>query len=429
MKALASIEIVGGGPARGAIEAQGSKNAALHLIPASLLLPSAVIANIPAIPDIGHCVEIMRALGAEASFDSRRKVFETSAEGSSADVRIPKASGSSIRTTATFAVAALARATNVTFPLPGGDSFTVRPIDLHLKVAIAAGVVVEEAGTWMTFRRGSVIKPFRFSAETPWGPSLGGTVSGLILASLANGESEIQCASVEPEVVATANFLAAAGVSIEGVGTSLLRVAGKGELRRLEWSNPPDRIVLGTVAAIAVSTRGLVEIMGINETHLSEAVRQEFIEAVGASVYVGEKSLIVDGRDAAGTAEIQTGPYPGFPTDLQPQTTVALGVSVGRSKIEETVYQKRWTHLPQLQNAGMKLDLQDHVVTVEGPTRFQPSHFRPLDIRCGAAFLCASLLADGVSTLDLAHIERGYEDIPTLVSSLGFEVTRRISDG
>ncbi|MEV2278371.1 UDP-N-acetylglucosamine 1-carboxyvinyltransferase [Nocardiopsis sp. NPDC049922] len=407
--------ITGGVPLSGRVHVQGSKNVFLHLAATSLLAPEPVhLLNVPNITDTGVCVDIARELGAHAAFMGT--VLTTRAD--TLRVRtIPNHLGTRIRPTACFGAAVLARTGATTFPLPGGDAFAERLIDRHLAAMRAAGAEVEVRGGFVHARAPRLVG-FTFDATTDYGPSLGATVSALLLAATARGTSRITGASVEPEVGHTVELLRRLGAVVHWTGSDVVEIEGCSALSGTTYEVPPDRMVAGTYAIAGAITDGRIDLHGVS-MHDFPAGFLDVVEAAGiafASVPDGVRAI----RGELAPVKVETGPHPGYPTDAQPQLCALLTQAPGTSTVVERVYTHRATHVPGLAAMGAGVDVVGRCVTILGPRALSGATVRGTDIRAAAALVVAALAARGrTELLGVEHLRRGYENLTGTLRALG----------
>ncbi|MFF3444787.1 UDP-N-acetylglucosamine 1-carboxyvinyltransferase [Streptosporangium sp. NPDC002721] len=419
--ATAAVRIVGGRPLSGRITVQGSKNIALHLYAATLLADEPVILRrTPNITDTQVCARILRRIGAEVEEgDERLAVTPAGIVDPIVDVEL----GRRVRTSAVLGAAVLARAGHTTFPLPGGDAFCPRHIDRHLNAMNAAGaqVSVGDGCVRAWFGAGGP-RPFRTDVGTPYGPSLGATVSALLLAARTPGTSLIVRPSIEPEVLDTAQFLASGGVGVawdhEG-----LHVAGTDRIGGGVFTVAGDRIEAATMVMATVATGGNVHLEGISPAEFPDGLVSVLADAgiVLHETPSGTRALPI--RELIGV-RAATGPHPGLPTDTQPQLTALLTQARGVSRIEERVYPRRDTHVPELRRFGAVLSSGDHGISVHGPTRLHGADAQAEDIRAVTALVIAALIAPEPSTIrGMYHLRRGYGRLLDNLVTLGADIS------
>ncbi|MFF4927122.1 UDP-N-acetylglucosamine 1-carboxyvinyltransferase [Kitasatospora sp. NPDC001261] len=418
-----TLRITGGRPLHGSTTVQGSKNIALHLYAAAILADQPLtLTGAPAILDTGVCAEILHRTGTHATVTDGE--FETRPADSYFPV-IPDDLGRRIRTTAVMAAALLTRCGKVTFPLPGGDAFCARYIDLHLAAMEAAGADVEvNRGRVRARFPGSKRLPFITTVSTrKWGPSLGATVTAMLLAARTPGTSSIHGPSIEPEVTVTAELLARSGVGITWQGTEALHVTGTDLIAGGVFPVPFDRLEAATLALAAAITGGTVHLDAFPPSGFPAGLVSVFADT-GILLTAERAGTTVAVPAGLRAVEAATGPHPGYPTDVQPQLTAALTQASGTSRIDERIYSRRNSHLTALQQFGAVVNADGPVITVEGPSRLLAADVAGEDIRAVTALVLAALAAEGTSTIrGMYHLRRGYGDLLAKLSALGADLT------
>lgn len=421
-----AVHITGGTPLIGAVPVQGSKNIALHLYAAAQLVDEPLtLTGAPEILDTCVCAEILNRTGTPAKVTGDR--FATT-PGDTRHPVIPDNLGRRIRTTAVMAAALLIHTGEVTFPTPGGDAFCHRRIDRHLAAMVAAGAEVKVTPSRVHARLtdGNRLPFITDAATTKWGPSLGATVTGMLLAARVVGTSSILNPSVEPEVTVTAELLAAGGVGIEWDGAAALRITGTDHITGGTFAVPPDRLEAATLGLAGAITGGLVHLKRFPPGSFPDGLLAVFANA-GIAVTADAGGTTI--RCPAGPRPVQlaTGPHPGFPTDVQPQLTAFLTQADGTSRIEERIYVERGTHLGPLRAFGAAVNSEGSVITVRGPSPLVAADVAGEDIRAVTALLIAALAAEGTSTIrGMYHLMRGYGSLLPKLAALGANLT--ISD-
>ncbi|WP_431872752.1 UDP-N-acetylglucosamine 1-carboxyvinyltransferase [Nocardiopsis eucommiae] len=417
---MTHLRIAGGRPLSGSVPVQGSKNVFLHLAAAALLSARPVrLCNVPRISDTGVVADILTAVGTQILLEGTTLIVHAD------DIRtsvIPHGLGSKIRPTLCFGAALLSRTGQVILPTPGGDAFAVRHVDLHLRAMRAAGAEVRVIGGTVT-AYARVLRGFDFDCSTVggFGPSLGATVTALLLAASARGESRLTSPSGEPEVRATVELLRRMGVQIEEAGAALL-VEGRDRLSPATARVPSDRMAAGTLLLAGAITKGQVEVTGV-DLHV---LPRGFIDALDRS-----RTRVASGHDrvrvepsALCPVIVETGVHPGFPTDLQPQLVALLTQASGTSRVVERVYTRRDSHLPGLVALGADISLSGPELRISGPSRLRGTTVHGEDIRAATALLLAAVAAEGTTTLHgVSHLRRGYEDLAGVLGALGADIT------
>ncbi|QES52018.1 hypothetical protein DEJ50_33590 [Streptomyces venezuelae] len=420
------IQITGGLRLAGRIRVQGSKNIALHLYAATVLADTTLVLHqAPAILDTGVCAQILTHTGTHthAPGDGTFHVVPTPR------LRpvIHHGLGAKVRTTAVLAAAVLARAGHVDFPIPGGDAFCPRLIDRHLAAMEAAGaqVTVDEHGRSIhaALPAGRALRPFRVDVSTPYGPSLGATVSALLLAARIPGESLITSPSIEPEVTETLRFLAERGVRAAWDDDGL-HVHGADRIEGGHFTIAGDRIEAATMIMATAATGGVIELDGITLPELPETQRQVLADAglILTSHDGGIRATVATGGLRAVRA--RTGPHPGLPTDSAPQLAALLTQATGTSHVFEAVYPQRDTHVAPLRAFGADITADGQDIRIRGLARLRAANVQAADIRAVTALLIAALAADGTSTIGgMYHLARGYGRLLPNLAALGADIT------
>jgi UDP-N-acetylglucosamine 1-carboxyvinyltransferase len=413
--------VEGGRALKGSIEVSGSKNAVLPCLAAALLTSGTVVLkNVPMIRDVDVMVEILKALGAEVSISKEEHKITVKVDEVHT-FEIPETLSKLLRASTLFMGPMLARAGRVRLYGYGGCPIGKRPIDLHLKAFKSLGAVVEESTEYIEIKaerlKGSKIE-LSF-------PSVGATENALMAAALADGETEILNIAIEPEVLDLASMLRKMGARIEiDARKRVARVWGVEALSGAEHSVIPDRIEAGTYMVSALVTDGELELRNVEPMHLENVIG--VLREMGAEVEVvsGKSIRVVSEPTYLKPTNIVTEPYPGFPTDLQPQFTVLLAVkSSGTSTIRETIYEERFHHVNELRKMGAEVFVEGRTITIHGPRRLAGSVVEARDLRGGAALLLAGLAAEGATIVRNAeHVERGYENMVGKLNKVGARI-------
>lgn len=416
------IRVIGGHPLSGRVSVQGSKNVALHLYAATLLVDSPItLTSVPDILDTEVCAQVLRHTGAVVTVENNQ--FTVIPPRDVHPVIHPQ-SGRRIRTTAVMAAAMLADTGQVTFPYPGGDAFCPRLIDRHLAAMRAAGAEVTETGTGIHARCGPRgVKAFTVDVNTPYGPSLGATVTAMLLAARAPGTSLITHPSIEPEVIETARFLSERGVRI-AFDDHFLHVFGSDRLAGGTFTVAGDRIEAATMVMAAAATGGAIQLRNITVTDIPVGLAR-VLTAVGVTLTGSEGGGIqMAPCETLNAIEAATGPHPGLPTDTAPQLASMLTQAKGTSLIGERVYPRRDTHVEGLRTFGADVTGSGSMIRVHGPTRLHHAAVEGADIRAVTALVIASLVAEGTSTIrGVDHLRRGYGHLLSNLAALGAEIT------
>lgn len=405
--------IKGGTPLRGEVTIGGAKNAALGILAAAIMTDdTVVIDNLPNVRDINVLLEAIKGIGATVERVSPHVV---KINGSTInDVTIDYDSIRKIRASYYLLGALLGKYNKANVALPGGCDIGSRPIDQHLKGFRALGATVNiEYGMINT------------SAENLTGNhiyldvvSVGATINIMLASCMAEGRTVIENAAKEPHIVDVANFLNSMGANIKGAGTDKIRINGVAKLHSSEYSIIPDQIEAGTFMVAAAATRGDVLIKNVIPRHL-EAISVKLIE-IGATVEEFDDAVRVACNSRLFHTQIKTLPYPGFPTDMQPQIATLLALSSGTSTVTESIFENRFKYVDELSRMGASIKVEGNVAIIEGVEGFTGASITAPDLRAGAALVVAGLVANGFTTIDSIHyIERGYEDFEGKITALG----------
>ena len=415
-----TLHITGGQPLAGEVRVSGSKNGTLPLLAASLLVPGeTVIENVPNILDIQVMIDTLRSLGAKCAYSAPGTLHVDATHISS--VSPPYHLVRRMRGSFCVAGPLLSRFREAEVPLPGGCAIGPRPVDYHLSGFRQLGAEVQERHGVMYARaaqlRGAEIY---LDGHTR---SVGATINIMLAAALAEGTTVLENASREPEVVCCETFLRSCGADINGIGTSRLVIKGVDELHPASVRAIPDRMETGTFLVAGLVTRGDVTVTDIRSDHMDIVVRE--LARCGANVDRTEDSLRVRMRMRPNPVEITTGPYPGFPTDLQPNMAVVAALATGTSVIEETIFDNRFTYADELTRMGADIQVREHLAIVRGVERLSGAPVVAMDLRAGSALALAGLAAEGLTAISGAEVlDRGYEDFAAKLTALGAQVSR-----
>jgi UDP-N-acetylglucosamine 1-carboxyvinyltransferase len=412
------LVVEGGHRLEGEITVAGAKNAALPILAATLLTSGACfLENLPDIEDIRTMLSLLRSLGASVETESAQGVVVRA--DNLLQAAVPADLATRMRASFLIVGSLLGRLGEVEAPHPGGCAIGTRPVGVDLKGFQAMGARIDRLnGNYALHARRLVGQ--RISLDYP---SHTGTENLLLAASLAEGTTIIENASVEPEVADLANFLNAMGARVYGAGTGIIQVEGVRRLHGAVYRVMPDRLEAGTFAMAAAITGGRVTIGGRVARYLG-ALSSKLSEA-GASVVAERDEYTVAGCERLSAIDIRTFSYPGFPTDLQAPTGALLTQADGESSIHETMYDGRLLYVGELQKMGADIKLEGQTALIRGPTKLQGSEVNALDIRSGAAVILAGLVADGESVVsDMGYVDRGYEGIHKKLTRLGARIRR-----
>ena len=410
--------IKGGTILRGEVEISGAKNAAVAIIPAALLVDGVCrIENLPQISDTDMLLTILKELGAKVKYitGSIVEIDCTKVRNQDAPYDLMRR----IRASYYLIGAMLGRFGSSKTTMPGGCNFGVRPIDQHIKGMTALGAQVDvRSGFVYADAVGGRLRGTRVYLDKV---SVGATMNIILAATLAQGRTIIENAAREPHIVDLANFLNSMGADIRGAGTDTIKVNGTDRLHGGTYTIIPDQIEAGTYMVAAAATGGEVLVKNIIPKHL-ECITAKLRET-GTIVQEYEDSILVKGARQLRRANIKTLPYPGFPTDMQPQMGVLLCLAEGTSVITEGIYDNRYKYVNELRKMGAEIQVDGRVAVIEGGTRLSGAPVMACDLRAGAAMVIAGICAGGVTEVeDIHYIERGYENFVEKLRKLGADI-------
>lgn len=403
----------GGNPLVGEVTIGGAKNAALGILAAAIMTDEdVVIDNLPDVRDINVLLEAIEEIGAKVDRIDRHTVRingSTIREVSVDDEYIRK-----IRASYYFIGAMLGKYKSAQVPLPGGCNIGSRPIDQHLKGFRALGADVKiERGAVIAHAIDLVASHIYLDVV-----SVGATINVMMAATLAEGQTILENVAKEPHVVDVANFLNSMGANIKGAGTDTIRIRGVNKLHGTEYSIIPDQIEAGTFMCAAAITRGDVMVKNVIPKHL-EAISAKLLE-MGCEVAEFDDAVRVVGKSNQKHTDIKTLPYPGFPTDMQPQMTVTLALASGTSVVTESIFENRFRYVDELSRMGANVKVEGNVAVIDGVGGFTGAFVNAPDLRAGAALVIAGLAADGYTVVDeIGYIQRGYECFEEKLQGLG----------
>ncbi len=397
----------------GEVEIGGAKNAALGILAASVMTKEPVIIeNLPDVRDTAVLIQAMESVGTVVERIDRHTVKVNAANINTFSIEdgyIKK-----IRASYYMLGALLGRFNEAQVALPGGCNIGSRPIDQHLKGFRALGAKVEVSRGMITAKADSLVGNHIYMDVV----TVGATINVMLAATLASGKTIIENAAKEPHVVDVANFLNSMGANIKGAGTDVIRIRGVEKLHGTTYSIIPDQIEAGTFMFAAAITKGDIMIRNVIPKHL-ESISAKLIE-IGCEIEEFDDCLRVVAAKRLSNTQVKTLPYPGFPTDMQPQITTTLALSEGTSIVTESIFENRFKYVGELQRMGANIKVEGNTAIIEGVDSFTGAGISAPDLRAGAALVLAALVADGITIIDdIKYIERGYEDFPEKMSALG----------
>ncbi len=405
--------IKGGAPLVGEVEIGGAKNAALAILAAAVMTDETVlIENLPDVRDVRVLLQAMESIGVLVTRLDRHSVKINASQIH--DLVIQDDYIKKIRASYYLLGALLGKYKRASVALPGGCNIGSRPIDQHIKGFKVIGAQVKiEHGLIMT--EAPVLKGGHIYLDVV---SVGATINVMMASVMAEGTTIIENAAKEPHVVDLANFLNSMGANIKGAGTDMIRIRGVARLHKTEYAIIPDQIEAGTFMMAAPVTKGDVTVRNVIPKHL-ESISAKLIE-MGCTVVETDDAVRVVATEPLLHTQIKTLPYPGFPTDMQPQIAVALGLSNGTSVVNESIFENRFKYVDELTKMGASIKVEGKVAIIDGVNQYTGANLIAPDLRAGAALVLAALGAKGHSTVeDIQYIERGYEDFPKKLRELG----------
>ncbi len=409
--------IKGGNPLVGEVEIGGAKNAALAILATAIMTDETVtIENLPNVRDINVMLEAIKGIGGKVDRIDNHTVKINGSMIS--DLRVDYEYIKKIRASYYLLGALLGKYKRAEVALPGGCDIGSRPIDLHLKGfrALGANVDIHHGLISATAEklRGTHIYLDKVS--------VGATINIMMAAAMADGKTTIENAAKEPHVVDVANCLNSMGAKIRGAGTDVIRISGVEKLHRTEYSIIPDQIEAGTFM-FAAATRGDVTVKNVIPKHL-DSITAKLLE-IGCEVEELDDAVRVVASKPLHHTQVTTLPYPGFPTDMQPQMSVVLGIAEGTSTVTESIFENRFKYVDELARMGASIKVESNIAIVTGVAQYMSARVSAPDLRAGAALVIAGLAADGITIVDdIYYIERGYEDFQDKLKLLGAQVEK-----
>lgn len=410
--------ITGGVPLVGETEISGMKNAALPILAASIMTDETVtLENLPDVDDVRVLIEALRSIGADIRYIDRHTVSVCGAGIGSCEIQYEYIK--KIRASYYLLGALLGKYKNAAVPLPGGCNIGSRPIDLHLKGLNAIGGNVKIMYGTIVGKTERLHGAHIFMDTV----SVGATINIMMAASRAEGRTIIENAAKEPHVVDVANFLNSMGANIRGAGTDVIRINGVPGFHGCTYAIVPDMIEAGTFMMAAAATKGDIVVKNVIPKHM-EAVSAKLLE-IGCEVEEFDDSIRVVAAKRLQRTHVKTQPYPGFPTDMQPQMSVVLALARGTSIVTESIFENRFKYVDELSRMGASIKVEGNTAIIDGVEGFTGAQISSPDLRAGAALVIAGLQADGYTIVDdIVYILRGYEDFEGKLRGLGAEIER-----
>ena len=414
--------IKGGTPLKGEVEIGGAKNAALAILAAAVMTDDTVtLSNVPDVRDVNVLLGAIQDIGADVKRIDKHvvQINGSTIQGLSVDYEYIK----KIRASYYLLGALLGKYHKAEVALPGGCDIGSRPIDLHIKGFKALGAEVD-ISYGLISASAKKLTGNHISLDKV---SVGATINILMAAALSEGKTVIDNAAKEPHVVDVANFLNSMGADIRGAGTESIRINGVEKLHGTEYSVIPDMIEAGTFMCAAVATGGDVTVRNVIPKHL-EATTAKLLEA-GCQVVEYDDAIKVIATKELKSTQVTTLPYPGFPTDMQPQMTVVLGIAQGVSTVTESIWENRFKYVDELARMGAQIQIEGSVAIITGVDHYTGARVQAPDLRAGAALVIAGLAGDGITVVDdIYFIQRGYESFAEKLQGLGGQIEQTSSE-
>ncbi len=415
---MEKLKIIGGSRLEGSIECSGSKNAALPILAASILSDKTItFDNLPYLQDITTMFELLGSMGVDIVLDESMKFSVDSSNIKNFEARYELVK--TMRASILVLGALLGRYGQAKIALPGGCAIGTRPVNFHLNALEQMGAEIELDGGYIVAKA----KNLSGADITFGGVTVTGTENLIMAAVLADGETILRNAAREPEVVDLANFLNSIGAKIEGAGTDEIRITGVAELKGGDCFIPSDRIEAGTYLAAATITNGSITVNKVDPNRLENILSK--LRLCGADIKTTNQSVSIEMNSDINPVDIQTQPFPGFPTDMQAQFTVINALSRGSSVITENVFENRFMHVQELVRMGCNISIQGKNAFIQGVKTITGAQVMATDLRASACLILAGLCAEGETIVDrIYHIDRGYERIEEKLSYLGANIVR-----
>lgn len=410
--------IKGGNPLYGEVEIGGAKNAALAILAAAIMTDETVtIDNLPNVRDINVLLQAIEEIGAHVE---RVDIHKVKINGSFIrGVNVDNEFIRRIRASYYLIGALLGKYKHAEVALPGGCDIGSRPIDLHMKGFRSMGADIDIAHG-LVIARAKELKGTHIYMDKV---SVGATINIMMAAAMADGKTVIENAAKEPHVVDVANFLNSMGANIRGAGTDVIRIVGVEKLHATEYSVIPDQIEAGTFMFAVAAAGGNVLVKNVIPKHL-EATTAKLLE-VGCQVEEFDDSVRVISDGHLKHTQVTTLPYPGFPTDMQPQMAVLLGIAEGTSTVTESIFENRFKYVDELTRMGADIKVESNIAVISGVKRYTGARVNAPDLRAGAALVIAGLAAEGITVVDdIYYIQRGYEALEEKLTKIGAKIAR-----
>ena len=412
------LEINGKENLSGSISVHGAKNSALPILVSSLLNLNRInLQNIPQVEDINNMIKLLEGFGAAINRQKNSVILNCkNIKNITADYDIVRKMRASILILGPL----LSRFGHAKISLPGGCAIGTRPIDIHLEGLKKLGVQFKIENGFVIGKVKSILKGNKIILPFP---SVGATENILMSAILADGETTIENSAKEPEITDLANFLISMGAKIEGQGTNKIWVKGVTSLVETSYKIISDRIVAGTFIILSIMLNAKVEVNNINTDDLAAVIK--VLNDMGANLKIKKNAVLIGKSDKLKSINVETSPYPGFPTDLQAQLMSLMCIAEGQSQIKETIFENRFMHVPELNRLGANIKVIKDTAFIEGNQKFKGAQVMASDLRASVSLILAALCAEGKTTINrVYHLDRGYENIEKILKKLGSTIKR-----
>lgn len=414
---MEKLLIEGGYPLEGKVQISGAKNSAVALIPAAILADSTVtIDNLPKISDVQLLAELLEEIGGHVSFNGHEITIDPT---NMIAMPLPNGRVKKLRASYYLMGAMLGKFKKAVIGLPGGCNLGPRPIDQHIKgfEALGAKVTNEQGAIYL---RADELVGARIYLDVV---SVGATINIMLAAVRAKGQTIIENAAKEPEIIDVATLLTSMGAKIKGAGTNVIRIDGVDHLHGCRHSIIPDRIEAGTYMILGAAIGQQILVDNVIPYHVESLIAK--LREAGVDVKTRDDQILINNTGIKKSVDIKTLVYPGFPTDLQQPFTTLLTQAEGTSIITDTIYNARFKHVDELRRMGANIKVEGRSAIVTGPTKLQGAKVKATDLRAGAALVIAGLMAEGITEITgLEHIDRGYEDLEKKLIGLGAKIWR-----